>query len=73
MDVRYRYYFFFIYFRSDPKILEMLIDAGFELDSRMKSGESALHIAVTNEFKDCASLLIQNGCNINIQVYIGFI
>ena len=52
--------------------MEMLIAAGFELDSRMKSGESALHNAVANEFKDCASLLIRNGCNVNIQVLDSF-
>jgi len=46
----------------------MLIERGAHLDSRNHSGKTALHIAVSDQSTDCIRLLIQRGCNVNIQV-----
>ncbi len=48
----------------------MILDFKIDMDSRTKSGETALDIAVKYDFNDCARLLIkdQAKCNVNIQV-----
>lgn len=56
--------------RCELKILELLIAKGVQLDSLSTGGKSALLIAVVNQFTDCARLLVQHGCDVNIQVYL---
>ena len=53
--------------RSAPKIVEMLLQV-VQLDSKTNSGLTALDIAVNDGLCDCARLLIQQGCDVNIQV-----
>ena len=41
---------------------------GVHLNSQTNSGKTAIHLAVANLYTDCVCLLIQGGCNLNIQV-----
>ena len=59
--------------RCNPKILKMILRYEIDMDSRTKSGQTALDIAVDNEFLECAQVLIDNGAQVNIQViYLKF-
>lgn len=46
----------------------MLIKRGVELDSRTNSGLTALQMTVSTEFIASMRLLIENGCDVNLQV-----
>ena len=46
----------------------MLIANGVQLDYQNRSGKTALHLAVSNQFTECCRLLIDAGCNVNSQV-----
>jgi len=61
--------------RCNPKILGMVLDFSIDMDSVDKSGETALDIAVNNEFVECARMLIADPakCNVNIQVSFYFL
>ena len=48
--------------------MKILMKRGVHLDSQTNSGKTAIHLAVANLFTDCVCLLIQGGCNLNIQV-----
>ena len=61
---------FFFLIRSCPKIVERLIHAGVQLNVKTTAGETALDMAIANNLRDCARLLITNGCDVNIQVCI---
>ena len=54
--------------RYHPKVLQVLIEKGAQIDSQTNFGSTALHVAVNNQDTDCVRLLIQRGCNINLQV-----
>ncbi len=56
------------YPRSQPEIVKMLIERGAQLNSRDHFGYTALHLAVVKQFTECASVLIQLGCDVNLQV-----
>ena len=63
------YNIFHGFIRSAPKIVEMLLQI-VQLDSKINSGETAVEIALNGGLKDCARLLIQHGCDVNIQVFL---
>lgn len=46
----------------------MLIHKGAQIDSQSNLGSTALHFAVKYQQTDCVRLLIQRGCNVNLQV-----
>lgn len=47
----------------------MLIERGAPLDGFVNGAKkSPLHVAIINQFTECARLLIQNGCDVNLQV-----
>ena len=46
----------------------MRIAKGVQLDSQNRSGKTALHLAVSNQFTECCYLLIDAGCDVNLQV-----
>jgi len=48
-------------------VLKILVSNGAELNA--KSSISALHKAILKRQTDCAEILIDNGCNVNQQVY----
>jgi len=47
----------------------MLIANGVQLDIQNRSGKTALHLAVSNQFTECCRLLIDAGCDVNLQVF----
>ena len=52
-----------------PEVLEILLENGAQLDAPTAcSKEAPLHIAVNYKSTDCARILIQRGCNLNIKV-----
>jgi len=46
----------------------MLIAYGVQLDCQNRCGKTVLQLAVSNQFTDCCRLLIDAGCDVNIQV-----
>ena len=46
----------------------MLIAKGAQLDAQTNSGRTALHLAASSQFTECCRLLIDAGCDVNIQV-----
>jgi len=46
----------------------MLIAKGIQLDCKNRSGKTALHLAVSNQFTECCRFLTDAGCDVNIQV-----
>ena len=46
----------------------MLIKKGVELDSCTNSGLTALQMTVSTEFIASMRMLIENGCDVNLQV-----
>ncbi len=55
-------------YRSKSDVLEMLIKKGVELDSCTNSGLTALQMTVSTEFIASMRMLIENGCDDNLQV-----
>ena len=55
-------------YRSKSDVLEMLIKKGVELDSCTNSGLTALQMTVSTEFIASMRMLIENGCDVNLQV-----
>ena len=54
-----------------PEVLKLLIQRGAELDPLTKNRKlSPLLKAVAKQFTDCAQILMDSNCNINIQVII---
>jgi len=49
-------------------VLEMLIKKGVELDSCTNSGLTALQMTVSTEFIASMRMLIESGCDVNLQV-----
>ncbi len=50
-------------------MLEILIDRGAQIDSLNDFGHTALHLATYYQFTEGVRLLIQRGCDVNIQVF----
>ncbi len=46
----------------------MLIAKGIQLDCKNRSGKTALHLAVSNQFTECCRVLTDAGCDVYIQV-----
>ena len=46
----------------------MLIAKGAQLNCHNYSGKTALQLAASNQFTECYHLLIDAGCDVNIQV-----
>ena len=52
-------------------MLELLIRKGANLDCQNVDGWTPLHVALVCQYKECVMcvrILIQHGCNINLQV-----
>ena len=58
----------FIHHSNEVDILKMLIAKGAQLDVQNNSGKTALQISVSNQHTECYHLLIDAGCDVNIQV-----
>lgn len=51
----------------------MLLERGAQINSQTDFGRTALHHAVRNYHTSCVRLLIQRGCDVNVQVLYYFI
>jgi len=51
-----------------PDVLKLLIERGVNLNSKDDEGKTPLDYAILWKFTECSRLLIDAGCNINIQV-----
>ena len=68
-DSRGRRALYFAVKGSQPEVMKLLIRKGVELDPLTKRKKlSPLSKAVMKQFIDCALILIDNNCDINIQV-----
>lgn len=54
-------------FRNDQSMVEILLDAGADINSRDKNGLSALHLASLNDQSPILEELIKRGANIEIK------
>ena len=45
---------------------EYLIDKGTNVNTQNNEGDTPLHIAIRNKYKDCIDLLMKNGARIDI-------
>lgn len=57
-----------IFYRGDVVLLEILMKSGAQLNKQTDLGKTALHFSVSNLNTDCMRLLIQRGCDLNLQV-----
>ncbi len=57
-------------FSCMPEVLKLLIENGANLNSKDDDGNTALHLAAWKKFTECSLLLINAGCDVNIQVYL---
>lgn len=58
--------------RGDTKAVQYLVQAGASLDRQDFSAETPLIIAIRNAHYDCASQLIEHGCNISLNHNSGY-
>lgn len=52
---------------GNTKIIELLLQNGFDVDFADSDGETPLFFAITNPFPDSVILLLKNGANPNVQ------
>ncbi|XP_014787114.1 putative ankyrin repeat protein RF_0381 [Octopus bimaculoides] len=57
--------------QGNTDLINLLIDAGAELDMSDKGGNAALHYAVTNHQRDAVALMISRRANVNSQNFRG--
>lgn len=53
--------------KGNTKIIELLLQNGFDVDFADSNGETPLFFSITNPFPDSVILLLKNGANPNIQ------
>lgn len=57
--------------RGDYRSVELLLDAGLDVDSRGDMGNTALHYAKQFGHHEIAELLIRRGASVNVQNQFG--